>query len=176
MDVLIEQFTREAERTDARVRTLAGWSEVAGFVLDLSAGGGIAVAPSVLTAASAFVGMLGEGGFVPNDGDAVERVADLPVGVVRAVAAVAETGSVLIFEETMADRAVSMLTRTLVAVVERKDLVEDLFALRPFIVPRSAPAPRYAALVTGPSRTADIERSLTIGVQGPGEVYVVILP
>lgn len=33
----------------------------------------------------------------------------------------------------------------------------------------------YATLVSGPSRTADIERQLTIGVQGPGELHVIFV-
>jgi len=39
----------------------------------------------------------------------------------------------------------------------------------------AAGLPAYASLTTGPSRTADIERSLTIGVQGPNAVHVVVL-
>ena len=35
---------------------------------------------------------------------------------------------------------------------------------------------QYLSIITGPSRTADIERSLTIGVQGPSELHVVLLP
>jgi L-lactate dehydrogenase complex protein LldG len=34
---------------------------------------------------------------------------------------------------------------------------------------------KYVSFVTGPSRTADIERVLTIGVQGPKELYIVLI-
>jgi L-lactate dehydrogenase complex protein LldG len=44
--------------------------------------------------------------------------------------------------------------------------------LRQFAV---APGGSFATLVTGPSRTADIERVLTVGVQGPGAVMVVFV-
>jgi L-lactate dehydrogenase complex protein LldG len=38
-----------------------------------------------------------------------------------------------------------------------------------------AELPSALAIVTGPSRSADIEQTLTIGVHGPGEVHVVLL-
>ena len=174
MSSLIDRFVREAERTDATVHRDGSWERVVELALSLAGDGTIAVAPSAGVPPDVLV-RFGERALVPIRERAVETVADAPVGIVRARAAVAETGSVLLVEESLADRAVSMLSSALIEVVALDDLVPDLFALRSLLVPEGAATPRYAALVTGPSRTADIERSLTIGVQGPAQVHVVLL-
>ncbi|MBM3141407.1 MAG: lactate utilization protein, partial [Chloroflexi bacterium] len=96
-----------------------------------------------------------------------------PAGVVRGALAVAETGSVLLVEPEPADRAVSMLSLALVQVVARDRLVASLDDVASALL--AGGPPLFASLTTGPSRTADIERALTIGVQGPREVHVVLL-
>ena len=55
----------------------------------------------------------------------------------------------------------------------RQDLIlsglDELFAVL------GGDLPSALAIVTGPSRSADIEQSLTVGVHGPGEEHVVLL-
>ena len=104
----------------------------------------------------------------------IEGIADRAVGIVRAALAVAETGSVLLVEPDPVDRYVSLLTRHLIVVVREEEIVATLAEAFEWLAsqPRAA---AYATFVTGPSRTADIERSLTIGVQGPSRLTVALL-
>lgn len=105
-----------------------------------------------------------------------ESALDVPVGFVLGMHAIAETGSVLLAESTLADRAVGMLTLTCVQIVHTETLLPGLDEAG-VILRRLALRPNgaYASLVTGPSRTADIEMSLTVGVQGPGKVAVLFV-
>ena len=104
----------------------------------------------------------------------VEEIADRAVGVTQAALAVAETGSLLLVEADPLDRYVSLLTRHLVVAVREEDIVATLADAFAWLA-RQPRAAAYATFVTGPSRTADIERSLTIGVQGPSRLTAAIV-
>ena len=97
------------------------------------------------------------------------------IGLVLAVAGVAETGSFLSAEESLAARLLGMLSDTLFAIVPAPSIVPTLDEMGAIISERSAQGGRYLSLITGPSRTADIERVLTIGVQGPKVLHLLIL-
>src|SRR5690606_8822108 len=105
-----------------------------------------------------------------------EEAATAVVGVTVGEAIVVETGSVLVSEFDLADRLVSMLSPVLVQVV-RSSAVMHTFDEVAAELSRRVGGGRggYHALITGPSRSADIERSLTIGVQGPAELHVALL-
>ncbi|HUG52738.1 MAG TPA: LUD domain-containing protein [Vicinamibacteria bacterium] len=97
------------------------------------------------------------------------------VGLTGCEAAVAETGSLVLLSGPGRSRAVSLLPPWHVAVVRRPDLV---FSMGEFFRAHAGgiAAAASCTFVTGPSRTADIELTLTLGVHGPAAVTVVIGP
>jgi L-lactate dehydrogenase complex protein LldF len=100
------------------------------------------------------------------------RCAAAHVGITTCVAAVAQTGSLLLACAPGRPRSVSLLPRVHVAVVPASRLVETP---REAFDRLGADVPSQVVLVTGPSRTGDIEQDLTIGVHGPGEVVALVL-
>jgi len=90
-------------------------------------------------------------------------------GLTGASAAIAETGSLLLCGDAERPLTASLLTEVHMAVIHEEDILDNLMQVMNLREVREAPA---AVIITGPSRTADIEMALTIGVHGPGEVIV----
>ncbi len=88
------------------------------------------------------------------------------VGVTNAICGLADTGSVL-----EADGALhaSLLPEIHIAVLKSSNILPSLSDAMKFVKDKSA-----AVFITGPSRTADIEMTLTIGVHGPKEIHVFV--
>jgi len=97
------------------------------------------------------------------------------VGVVAAEAGVVETGSVLPSDDTLPARLTGMLSESVVVLLPSSRLLRSLDDLADLLSQLAAQGRHFLSLVTGPSRTSDIERVLTIGVQGPRRLHVVIL-
>jgi L-lactate dehydrogenase complex protein LldG len=103
----------------------------------------------------------------------VQAAAEL--GVTGADAGIAETGSLVVLSGDGKPRAASLLPLVHLAIVRRADLYDSMgafFASRADAIARAA----CCTFITGPSRTADIELTLTLGVHGPGVVIVVVGP
>ena len=91
--------------------------------------------------------------------------------------AIAETGSCVLIARKGLSRIVSLLPPVHVAVVERGQVLpslDELFTLRRRDFLRGDLG-SYMNLITGPSRTADIEHTIVTGVHGPGEVHMVLI-
>lgn len=85
---------------------------------------------------------------------------------------IAETGSLAVRTAPDSPRSLTLLPPVHVAVAHRRQLLPDLFDL--FEVEGAGMA-ACLTLITGPSKTGDIELRLVTGVHGPGEVHVVLI-
>ncbi len=101
-----------------------------------------------------------------------EADASIKAGITGALAGNAETGTLVIPGGEGQPLTASLLPRIHIAVLRASDIVPSLEAV--MALPGIAKAPAVA-LVSGPSRTADIEMTLTIGVHGPGELHVFMI-
>lgn len=98
------------------------------------------------------------------------QLEDVDVGVVRAAFGIVETGSVFVSEREFVVNALGFLPQHLVVLLDPATLLPDLhhaYRQRAFF------EARYAALMTGPSATADIEGVLIRGAQGIRSLTVV---
>jgi L-lactate dehydrogenase complex protein LldG len=93
--------------------------------------------------------------------------------VSEALYGLADTGSVVLAASPQEPRARSLLPEVHVSILREDRILpglEELFAAL------GDDLPSALAIVTGPSRSADIEQTLAVGVHGPGEVHVVLAP
>ena len=97
-------------------------------------------------------------------------VAECGLGVTGVDAALPETGTLLLRSSPDRPRVVSLLPRVHLAILTPAALRADLH--QAFAEAKDA---GYSVLVTGPSRTADIELTLTLGVHGPKALYAWVL-
>jgi L-lactate dehydrogenase complex protein LldF len=87
------------------------------------------------------------------------------VGVTKAICGLADTGSVLEADDAL---MASLLPEIHIAVLKSQDILPSLTDAMHLVKDKNA------VFITGPSRTADIEMTLTIGVHGPKEIHVFV--
>jgi L-lactate dehydrogenase complex protein LldG len=89
------------------------------------------------------------------------------IGFTEADYLLPETGTLVLRSSNLKPRAVSLLPRIHLAIVRPEMLRPDLHQV--FAEAKDSP---YLVFITGPSRTADIELTVTLGVHGPKNLYV----
>jgi L-lactate dehydrogenase complex protein LldG len=103
------------------------------------------------------------------------------VGITNVEYLIAETGSLVMATGPTEPRSPSLLPPIHIALARPTQILPDLFDLFDLYSPvadlskPAAPPPSCLSIITGPSKTGDIELKLVTGVHGPGEVHVIIL-
>jgi len=96
------------------------------------------------------------------------------IGITSADYALADTGTLVMLSSPQEARLISLLPPAHIAVIPRERILSGLDELFS-ILPKAAEQTSSMVLITGPSRTADIEQILVRGVHGPGEITVVVV-
>jgi L-lactate dehydrogenase complex protein LldG len=103
----------------------------------------------------------------------VNNLESCNAGISECDALVAQTGSVLVSSRSAGGRALSVLPPHHVVLATRDQLLPDLPSAFVLLKSRYAPAyPSFISLITGPSRTGDIERILVLGAHGPKKLTI----
>jgi L-lactate dehydrogenase complex protein LldG len=176
---MLATFQARAEAVSAEVRRCASPAEAVEQVLALLRAEGVADRPGQRAVWANSPVLAGRdraalAAQVPGLSFEVTRdaAAEAKVGVSQMDHGVAATGSLAQAAHEVAQRLVSTLPELHVALLDPARIVPDLAALLARIGPGET---RYLSLITGPSRTADIERVLTIGVHGPKRLVILLV-
>lgn len=108
----------------------------------------------------------------PGADDWRDQCAAADVGLSGAVAALAETGTIIVQSGPGHSRLATLLPPVHIALLPIERLLPDLFA---WTQTRQSAPPANVTLISGPSKTADIEQTLSIGVHGPKRFVVVVV-
>jgi L-lactate dehydrogenase complex protein LldG len=172
----LDLFQQQAETAAATVARVTGWDDVpgavAGYLRETNRPAEVVVAPHPdLRRRNWAVGAPVLGVAYGASG------ADTAVGVSRALAGVAETGTLLLRSGPDSPTTLNFLPETHIVAVPASAIVgayEDAWDMLR-ADQRDGAVPRSVNLITGPSRTADIEQTLQLGAHGPKNLHIVVV-
>jgi L-lactate dehydrogenase complex protein LldG len=169
-----ERFTAAARRVGAEVTVAGGVNEAATYIAERAKG-------TILLPSFPSGERLGLEDHLRRAGGTVafpdrREAAGAAAGVTGANFALADTGTVALESTAEAVRLATTLPESHFVLLSPEKILPDGLAAVPLLRRFSEQQPRnYLAYITGPSRTADIERVLTIGVHGPRELHILLV-
>lgn len=181
---LLERFESELAKIGVRLHHAASIESAAAYVEQIALK---REARIVITTDAEFVEGMGLATRLSKNGisceteasgeDFTRRSAEAGIGVSGVDYALADTGTLVLLTGTGKARSISLLPPVHIAIVKPDQIVsglDDLFALLRF-ERKDKQLTSAVTFITGPSRTADIELTLVIGVHGPQELHVVVV-
>ena len=106
-----------------------------------------------------------------------QRMPDDAIGVSHALAGVAESGTLVLASGADNPTTLNFLPETHVVVLAAEDVVGDYETVFAMLRKRygKAALPRTVNMITGPSRSGDIEQTILLGAHGPRRLHIVII-
>lgn len=202
-EALIEKFVEKAELVSAQVTTVKSEDEAVKYVIDLCdkkdacqllASGcesdlseeaealcdekqkKVIAAPGLKkTLYKKLATKSKKAGFDCIDAGMRDKLAGIDIGFTTAEYGIADTGTLMVDCPSEELRLATMVSEFHVCLLPKSKIRANTYAVEKMMLTRMTKAPNYMAFITGPSRTADIERVLSIGVHGPLELHILLL-
>lgn len=164
----VSLFKERAESSGARVHVVGASSDVASTIEGILPAGAKVAAH--------------EEDWIPDSLERLEpskisreELFTLDAAVTDVHLAVAETGSILLEAGEDQARLTSLVAGVHIAIVKRDRIVADLLDWAAEME-KGEELPNGLTLISGPSKTADIELQLVVGVHGPAELHLIVIP
>lgn len=103
-----------------------------------------------------------------------EDAGEWPIGIARAHAAIAETGTLVMPGAPERPTTLNFLPDVHIVVLRAAEIVDYMETAWADLAARG-PLPRTVNFITGPSRTADVEQTLQLGAHGPRRLHVLLI-
>ena len=172
-EILAARFALEAQASDAEVVVAKDTDDALRILTELTRG------KHVMAWELGSLGRQLAAGAIEGGGSWTTQVGSdrsrLELGITGCDRAIADTGSVVLVAGPGQLREASLVVRTHVVLVDPGDIVPDLPTALQWVAGLGTGA-AHVNIVTGPSRTADIEMTLTRGVHGPKRLIAVVAP
>lgn len=179
---MIERFIEKAQKAGAVITETSGDEQVTAYVLALAekhrkSGAAVRLAAPALPKElhRKMSAECGANGLAFIDTDVRRYSANLDIGLTTCDYGIAETGTIVLNCPGEDLRLATMVCDYHVCVLKKSKIVANTAAIDSEMKEFFSGASDYTAFITGPSRTADIERVLTIGVHGPLELHILLV-
>jgi L-lactate dehydrogenase complex protein LldG len=174
---ILKSMKEGAEKVAAVVSSAASLDEAIAYAVNLTAeeGGTTMAAPGVDDATRDALGKAcGEKGITLLASPLRDQLTTIHTAFTWADHGIADTGTLVLNSDSEELRIATMLSETHVAVLPTEKVVASMDDLEDYMTEHFKKGPGYVAFITGASRTADIERILTIGVHGPERLHIIL--
>ncbi|MGB3211269.1 MAG: lactate utilization protein [Desulforhopalus sp.] len=170
-----ERFIESAKRVGAEVLLMSNLQDAAAYIKDKAKGTAL-VPETSLANRHQLRTLLAEAGVDVFTGK-FRTAGQLPgAGITFSNFCLADSGTVVLESTDEEMRLATTLPELHFVLVDPQTILEDnLAAAEPMTAFHQGSDPKFIAYITGPSRTADIERVLTIGCHGPRELHILVV-
>jgi L-lactate dehydrogenase complex protein LldG len=177
-DALVKTLREKAEAVQTKVSEVGSLHEAFRYVIDItkSQGGSVIAAPGLdPLSLGALRQLCDEAGLTLETENLRDNLNSIHTAFSVAEWGIAETATLVQVSSSEDVRIATMLSETHVAVLPRSRIRLEAMELKEELKELLKSPSCYLAFISGASRTADIERVLTIGVHGPQELHILIV-